>query len=304
MECPHTLIEPALDRWSECHWHLHQMEANYHEPAAFRYAANSFIRAFKEVPQLLKMTTQNHSELRKAMENRFKSLSDSDLYKKLKSTRDFLVHQGMLELESRGSAGTTEGPKVKISFPFMVHPWESSDEAYTRYKEVCRTDKMMRNLIGPDCDSAPAIWRTWIINAFPGRDLLEVAFEAWVKLGELLSAVIEARGGEPLNLSMPCRHNPELVKIKRFSQHDFFLEVEGIDLEKEAQKWRKEKTLHAAASTAPKKQSRPAVCGFSVGRKLTQAVPIVGQFSLKCHVNLKLNRSPCPINSRLMPLRY
>lgn len=237
MSCPHSLIEPALDRWSECHWHLHQMEENYHKPEAFRFALNSFIRAFKEVPQILKMTIQNHSEVRVAVSPTLKKLQTSDLYKVLSLTRDFLVHQGMLDLQSRGSAGTVEGHKVKISFPFKVNPWESSEDAYIRYKDLCRSDKMMRGLIGPDCDSAPAIWRTWLIKDFADRDLLEVAFEAWTNLGEVLSAALEARGGEPLDLSMPCRHDPELVKIKRFSQHDFFMEVDGIDLKNEERKW-------------------------------------------------------------------
>lgn len=250
MDCPHTLVEPALDRWAECHWHLHEMEANYHQPDAFRYALNSFIRAFKEVPQLLTMGTQNQVELRKNIKPAVQALHDSDLYKVLTTTRNFLVHQGMLELESRGSAGTTEGRKVKISFPFRVHPWESSDEAYVRYKEVCRTDKMMRGLIGPDCDSAPAIWRTWIIKDFPGRDLLDVVFEAWTRLGEVLSATVEARGGEPLDLSMPCRHDPELVKVKCFSQRDFFLEVDGIDLDEEERKWHEEKAQREIDSDA------------------------------------------------------
>jgi len=241
MDCPHLLVEPALDRWEECHWHLHQMEANYHEPDAFRYALNSFIRAFKEVPQLLTMGTQNRAELRKNIKPAVAALHGSDLYKVLTTTRNFLVHQGMLELESRGGAGTTEGRKVKISFPFSVHAGESSDEAYIRYKEVCRTDQMMRGLIGPDCDSAPAIWRTWIIKDFPGRDLLDVVFEAWTRLGEVLSVTIEARGGESLDLSMPCRHDPELVKVKCFSQRDFFLEVDGIDLDEEERKWHEEK---------------------------------------------------------------
>lgn len=38
MNCPHTLIEPALDRWAECHWHLHQMEASYHQPETWAAA--------------------------------------------------------------------------------------------------------------------------------------------------------------------------------------------------------------------------------------------------------------------------
>lgn len=252
MACAHTLIEPALDRWSECHWHLHHMEGNYHQPDAFRYALNSFIRTFKEVPQLLLMTTQNHPDLRKSIASVLDALETSPLYKILTSKRNFLVHRGMLELESHGSAGTTEGKKVKISFPFQVHPSESSDEAYARYKAVCRSDKMMRGLIGPDCDSSPAIWRTWIIKDFPGRDLLEVAFEGWARLGEVLSATVEASGGDPLDLSMPCRHDPELVKIKRFSQRDFFMEVDGIDLDEENRKLHEEKARRSAAESSKK----------------------------------------------------
>lgn len=230
MECPHALIGPALDRWAECHWHIHQMEAHYHQPEAFRYALNSFIRAMKEVPQILKMTIQNQKGLKESIRPALNELEGSALFKQLSTTRNFLVHQGMLELESSGSAGTVEGRKIKISFPFKVHPWESSDEAYARYKLVCRTDKMMRSLIGPDCDSCPAIWRTWVIKDFPGRDLLGVAFEAWCKLGEVLSATIIARGGDPLDLSMPCRHDPQQVMVKAFSQRDFFLEVDGVDI--------------------------------------------------------------------------
>ena len=253
MTCPHSLIEPALDRWSECHWHLHQMELSYHEPDPFRYSLNSFIRAFKEVPQVLNMTIQRNPELRGAISGSMAALRARDLYQHMAKTRDFLVHQGMLEVESRGSAGTTEGSKVKMAFPFAVFPYESSDDAYLRYKEVCRNDKVMRGLIGPDCDSAPAIWRTWMIKQFPGQDLLDVAFTAWSSLGAVLSEAVVAQGGDPLDLSLPCRHDPEAVRIKRFSQSEFFLAVDGIDLEEEARKWRNEKQLRALSSAEDKK---------------------------------------------------
>lgn len=40
---------------------------------------------------------------------------------------------------------------------------------------------------------------------------------------------------------MPCRHDPELVRIKRFSQHEFFLEVDGIDLKEEERLWNEQR---------------------------------------------------------------
>jgi len=230
-------LERALDRLRECHWHLHQMEANYHEPEPFRYSFNSFLRAVKEVPRQLQNDLQKYSDVRTKIKALSESVLGNDLFLTLAKQRDFIVHHGALNLESRGQIGTTEGKTIKLTFPFRVLPWETSDEAYERYKELCSTDKVIRGL-GPDCDSAPALWRTWMIPQFPNQDLLEVAFEAWTLLGELLSGAVEAFGGERLDLSMPCRHDPARIRIKRFSQHEFFLSVDGIDLKEEERKWR------------------------------------------------------------------
>lgn len=230
--CPHQAIEASLDRWQECHWHIHQMERNYHEPDPFRYAFNSFVRAAKELPVILDHDLQRHPEVKAAVGEQLRGLRSSQLFQVLGKRRDVIVHQGMLDLHSRGSIGTTEGRRVKFSFPFAVAPYETSDQAYARYKEACKTDSFFRGL-GPDCDSSPALWRTWMIPQFPGRDLLDIAFEAWHRTGEVLSAATVAFGGDALDLTLACRHDPELVRIKRYSQREFFLEVDGIDLEEE-----------------------------------------------------------------------
>lgn len=227
--CPHETIASSLDRWQECHWHLHQMEDTYHEPEPFRYSFNSFIRAVKEVPLILDHDLQRSHNAKAAIAQSLKEMRRSDLFTLLGKHRDFIVHHGMLNLKSQGKIGTTEGNRVKFSFPFAVAPYESSDNAYQRYKQACRSDMFLRGL-GPDCDSTPTLWRTWLIPQFPERDLLEVAFEAWQAVGKLMSATTVALGGEPLDLNMSCRHDPEAVRLKKFSQHEFFLEVDGIDL--------------------------------------------------------------------------
>lgn len=238
MGCSHELIATPLDRWSECHWHIHQMELNYHEPEPFRYSLNSFIRAFKEVHELLAKSIQRRPDLKTAIKPAQQAFHDNDLYQVLHTKRNFIVHHGMLKLQSRGSVGTVEGRRIKISIAFHVDPQESSEDAYERFKTLCKTNEVIRGLAGPDCDSQPAVWRTWMIQEFPGRDLLDVAFEAWQLLGALLSAITEAQGGESLDLTLPCRHDPELVRIRRFSQREFFLEVDGVDLAEEERRWR------------------------------------------------------------------
>lgn len=230
MNCAHSKIESALDRWSECHWHIHQMEANYHNPDAFRYSLNSFIRAIKEVPQILKMELQNHPKFKSEIKGYIDSLKSDDLMSLLNKKRDFVVHQGMLNVLSKGRIAATEGRIVKISFGFRVEPWETTDEAYERFKALCRKDKSIRNLMGPDCDSWPMIRREWHIPEFPNADLLEVAINAWRVIGQTISTIVEILGGEKLDLSFSCRHDPERVKTKHFSQREFFQSVDGIDI--------------------------------------------------------------------------
>jgi hypothetical protein len=146
-----------------------------------------------------------------------------------------MVHQGMLAVQSKGAIHALEGDEVKLGLQFRIDPSESSDDAYERYKELCRRDKEIRGL-GPDCDSSPAIVRTWMIPQIPDRDLLEVAFEAWTLVGSMLSEAVEAFGGVALDLSMPCRHDPARIRVKRYSQREFFLSVDGVDLGEDARR--------------------------------------------------------------------
>lgn len=227
MACVHSQVAAALDRWSECHWHIHQMEANYHEPEPFRYSLNSFIRALKEVPQILKMELQNHPRYVPALKPAIDATKSNELLKKLSTQRDFIVHQGMLDLASKGQIGTTEGRGFKIGVGFNVASFESSIEAYERYKEMCRNNPVFREAFGPDCDSRPYLRREWKVEDLGDTELLELAVSAWRALGEAISSIVQLLGGEALDLSMPCRHDPERVKTKVFSQADFFRTVDG-----------------------------------------------------------------------------
>jgi hypothetical protein len=87
--CPHTTIEPSLDRWTECHWHLHQMESNYHEPDPFRYSLNSFIRSAKEVTGILMTDLQRHPTVRGQIDSELKKLNENLSLRRLRSDAIF-----------------------------------------------------------------------------------------------------------------------------------------------------------------------------------------------------------------------
>ncbi len=185
------------------------MEGNYHTPDLFRYSLNSFIRAIKEIPQILKMELQNHSEYKSKFKPLIDSVKTNELMSLLHNKRDFIVHRGMLEVLSSGNVGTTEGRGFKISSGFHVAPGESTVVAYERFKEKCRKDKMIRGWLGPDCDSWPIIKREWKIPEFPDIELLELSIEAWRLTGDAISSILVRLGGKELDLSFSCRHEPE-----------------------------------------------------------------------------------------------
>lgn len=206
------------------------MEANYHTPDLFRYSLNSFIRAVKEIPQILKMELQNHREYQNEFKPLIDSLRSNELLSTLHNKRDFIVHQGMLEVLSKGCVGTTEGRGIKISIAFPVAPYETTQEAYERFKDLCRKDKFIRDMAGPDCDSWPMIRREWKVTEFPDKELLELSVDAWRLVGEVMSQIVVKLGGEKLDLSFSCRHEPEKVKTVEFSQQEFFKSIDSIDI--------------------------------------------------------------------------
>ena len=230
MNCPHSQIEAAMDRWSECHWHIHHMETNYHTPDLFRFSLNSFIRAVKEIPQILKMELQNHPHYKKTFKPLITSLHANDLMSLLHKKRDFIVHQGMMEILSNGCVGTTEGRGIKISIGFNVSPHETTLEAYERFKNICKENKVIRDAAGPDCDSWPMVRREWKIPEFPDKELLQLSIDSWRLIGNIISDIVINLGGEALDLSFSCRHEPEKVKTMEFSQSEFFKTVDGINI--------------------------------------------------------------------------
>jgi hypothetical protein len=209
----------------EVHWHIHQIEWHYHIPEGFRFSFNSFIRSAKEVPAIIRMELQNHQDYREKIKPIVDRLREDPLFRKISGRRDFLVHRGMLETRSEGMIGTTEGRGFKFGFRFNLYPFESSDAAYERFKAICREDRDIRELMGPDCDSWPCVYREWKTDDFD-EELLEVAVNTWKAIGKTLTDIVEHLGAGPLDLSLSCRHEPERVKMREFSQRDF---LEAVD---------------------------------------------------------------------------
>lgn len=222
MSCPHSKIEPSLDRWTEAHWNLHQIERSYHHPEPFRYSFNAFVRVIKEVPQILKMDLQNDPDYRGVIKPRIDSMRQDPLLQKLATRRDLIVHRGMLEIRSTGYAGTTRGKNLKMGLGFDVAPTETSDEGFVRFARALKGHTELQQMLGiGDEDLLPCIQREWLLEEFGDTDLLKLAVEAWRKTGATISDLIVHFRGEPLDLSLSCSHSPEQTRLKIYSHADF-----------------------------------------------------------------------------------
>jgi hypothetical protein len=217
MPCVHDKIDAALDRWQESHWHLHQVEKNYHYADAFRYSMNSFIRSLREVPDLISMALQNISGFTKWHRPIKETLEKEDsLFRIIIEHRDFIVHRAALIPGSRAHIATIRGLVVKMALPFKVDPFEDSDNAINRFLVRAKEVPQLVQLLDPDEIQLLSVIREWKITGID--DEVITAFrKAWSRLGEYLSEVTVFLGGEPLAYKdLECFKDPRTFYYKKY----------------------------------------------------------------------------------------
>jgi len=152
-------IGPALDRFQEAHFWIHMLEQYYHMADPFRWHLNVFLKAIKEVPQLIKMTLQNEEGFKAWYATHANNLASNPLLSMLAKQRDYIVHRGTLQLNSRGTLGITEGRGIKLGLAIPVHPFEDSDVAMERYLHVVKKNGDFFGFLAEDEDSLPCVQR-------------------------------------------------------------------------------------------------------------------------------------------------
>ncbi len=97
-------LESSLDRVHEAAWFIRLMEEHYHRADQFRWALNSFLRALKEVLQLVTMEVQQNKELSAWLRSEKDSLHSDPLIASLFKQRDVVVHKTMLKPASKAQS--------------------------------------------------------------------------------------------------------------------------------------------------------------------------------------------------------
>lgn len=228
-EAIYERIGASLDRFQEAHFWLHMVEEYYHVTDPFRWHLNAFLRALKEVPQLLQMELQNEPGFKDWFSTQRDSLRGDPLIRVLSRHRDFVVHRGMLIPKSTALVGITEGRGMKLSMTFPVHALEDSDNGMRRYLAVSKVHGDILGILIPDEDSLPCVQRQWRLSEFED-EIGEVCARAWLRLGETVAAVLSWLGAHPPALSLDCRHASQEVQFKLYDRGELVQWMEVIEL--------------------------------------------------------------------------
>ena len=224
-DVPFENIGSALDRFQEAHFWIHMLEEYYHVADPFRWHLNVFLKAIKEVPDLLQMAMQNEDGFSEWFRGQRKQLNSDPLIAVLSKQRDLIVHSRMLVPQSSGTVGITEGRGFKAGLTAPIHPLEDSDQALLRYA-VQFKDLDFLGLMTPDEDSMPCVEREWRLPEFD-EGIVDLCAQAWLRVGETIDAVLRWQGAEPLALSLDCRHDSQRVRIKRYDRDILIKQVQA-----------------------------------------------------------------------------
>lgn len=222
-DCPYEKIGPALDRFEEAHFWIHMMEKYYHLADQFRWHLNAFLKALKEVPGILQMAMQNEDGFTEWFHEQRLQLNSDPLIAVLSKQRDLVVHRHMLVPKSSGTVGITEGRGIKAGLSLPIHPLEDSRDALLRYA-VHFKDFDILGVVTPDDESLPCVKREWRLPEFD-EELVDVCAQAWLRVGEIITATLRWQGVEPPSLSLDCRHDSAQVRLKCFDREALIEQV-------------------------------------------------------------------------------
>jgi hypothetical protein len=213
-------LGPAMDRFREAHFWLHGLEEYYHFAEPFRWHLNAFLKALKEIPELVSFGLQNRDGFPDFFRPLKESLNQDILIRKLSKQRDFVVHQGQLVPGSRAAVGITEGRGLKLGFGGQFPPLLDSDEAMKRFVEGTKKSGDFLGILAEDEESYPCVERTWVLPELGDREVLDICSEAWLKVGTMLTAVMNHLGEPSFVPDLNCRHDPDTVKIRAYDRDE------------------------------------------------------------------------------------
>jgi hypothetical protein len=217
-------LESSLDRVHEAAWFIRLMEEHYHRADQFRWSLNSFLRALKEVLQLVTMEVQQNKGLSAWLRTEKERLHGDPLIASLFKQRDVVVHKAMLKPASKGTVGFTRGRGLKLGLGFPIDPLDDSEIAILKYIYFAARDKDFLGILYTEEDGGgeyTCVQREWRLEQFPDEELTQLAARAWEQVAKVAYEAATKLGAQIIEpkfkLGNPNRvqfeiYRPEWVK--------------------------------------------------------------------------------------------
>ncbi len=201
--CPNKEIFNSLsssfDRIDEAAWFIRLMEENYHEADKFRWSLNSFLRALKEIMQLVTMEVQGDKGLKKVVTAKKAELSKDPLISFLYKQRDIIVHKSMLKPASKAGVGFTRGRGMKLGLGFPIDPLSDSEIGIKKYINYAAKDVDFLGILYTEEDGGgeyTCVQREWKLEQFPDDEITALAASAWEKVTQAFFDVAGEMGAK------------------------------------------------------------------------------------------------------------
>jgi hypothetical protein len=212
-------LESSLDRLEEAAWFIRMMEDHYHKADRFRWSLNSFLRALKEVVQLVTMEVQQRPAVSAWLRAEKQALSQEPLISLLFKQRDVVVHKSMLKPASKGSLGFTRGRGLKIGLGLPIDPLADSELAILRYIHHAAKDTDFLGILYTEEDGGgeyTCVQREWRLEQAPDQELTSLAAHAWERVAKLTTDAASRLGAHVIEPKFELR-NPHQVQFEVYA---------------------------------------------------------------------------------------
>jgi hypothetical protein len=208
-ECP---ARATHDKLEEAHYFLHGILFTIHHPDEFRWNLNAFLQACRSVLYLAKSDLRGRPKFTDWWTSANAKLDQSPVVKRVVESRNFVVHERMLNQSSRVHTGIFRGSKIKLAFTGEPsNDWYS--EALLRYETFVWTGVYLEPEHS-EYDMQFGVKREWRVAELGDGDVVVKCHEAFEALRgfvtgahEFAGVVMPVEAAEPEGAHDPEQHN-------------------------------------------------------------------------------------------------
>jgi hypothetical protein len=209
-DCP---LSEADDKYTEAHYFLERMMAEYHNPQKFRWNLNAFLQALRNVTFLLQSQLAHRDGFDSWYAARQEEMGRDALLRRFVEGRNIVVKQRNLLMKSTARIGVFMGGRLKLGLVMDV-------PAHLPSSYIISEMAPRLGFVPEDhafIDEQYGVQRDWIAEELGEDNVLTLCDTAWVKISSVLRAAHRWIG---LDMATPDLHGHDPAKCDTLTETD------------------------------------------------------------------------------------